>query len=397
MDGQAQPAPAYDAMDDNPQAQPPPPQAPLQFVFHEHQLQILVEGLVAQFANIAMQNAPAPPAPHAPAPRRIRIHEPEVFDGERARYRSWKLQVQRYLTAYPDATDHEKITVIISYVRGAKVNTWVDGFTDNNFDPASSEWAVGVGDLWSDLDRNFVDFAMEANALRKLQDLRQGDREAAEFIQEFEATRGMTALETEDPMTLEFFKNAINPRYRAQISLLPAQVRPANFERWKEVVKDVDNSWRLEQSAIHANRPRALPPRAQNTPRANPAPQAAPNTGGYAPRTDGTGHTFGGRGQPMDIDRARTAGTCFRCGRARTSANGCANPWHRAPFARGAEGQAPGGQRLRQQEAQGADPEQPPPVPNPPTARERLIAEMRRFAQEDPDAFAQAGFANGPA
>ena len=72
MDGQAQPAPAYDAMDDNPQAQPPPPQAPLQFVFHEHQLQILVEGLAAQFANIAMQNAPAPPAP---------VEKPPVLQG----------------------------------------------------------------------------------------------------------------------------------------------------------------------------------------------------------------------------------------------------------------------------------------------------------------------------
>ena len=56
------------------------------------------------------------------------MHEPEVFDGARARYRSWKNQVQRYLTAFPDSSDHEKITMVISYIRGEQVNTWVDGF-----------------------------------------------------------------------------------------------------------------------------------------------------------------------------------------------------------------------------------------------------------------------------
>ena len=397
--GQPQPAPAYAEMDGNPQQQPAP-QPPLQFVFSEEQLQLLVGGLAAQFANIAAQNAPVPaPAapPPPPRPRRIRIHEPEVFDGTRARYRSWKNQVQRFLTAFPDSSDHEKITMVISYVRGEQVNTWVDGFTDSCFDPAAAEWGADLAALWRDLDKNFVDFAMEANALRKLQDLRQGEREAAEFIQEFEATRGMTALDVEDPMTLEFFKNAINPRYRTQIALLPVTVRPANFESWKEVVKDVDNSWRLEQSAINANRARAHTSRAHAAPRAHHAPAAQHHTTGNAARADGTGVTYGGRGQPMDVDRARVANTCFRCGRSRYNANGCANPWHRNPTNR-AEGPAQGGQRLRQQDTHEA--EQPPAQPEaqvPGLTRDQLVAEMRRFAQEDPAAFAQAGFGNGPA
>ncbi|KIK49800.1 hypothetical protein GYMLUDRAFT_114256, partial [Collybiopsis luxurians FD-317 M1] len=40
-------------------------------------------------------------------------------------------------------------------------------------------------------------------------------------------------------------------------------------------------------------------------------------------RRDSTGVTFGGAGRPMDLDKARSEGRCFRCGEKGHLARNC--------------------------------------------------------------------------
>ncbi|KAH9911129.1 uncharacterized protein BXZ73DRAFT_82977 [Epithele typhae] len=197
----------------------------------------------------------------------------------------------------------------------------------------------------------------EANTFTHIQSLQQGEREAGDFFQEWEATLGLAGLDADDPIPMQLVRIATNARYKEPLRALGPGHAPATYLEWRARVTSMDTMWRqdreMERRGRRAQQPfRVRPQWQQQAPARNAAPTQqvalAP-----AVRRDATGTTFGGGGQLMDIDRARTNNVCRVCVRPRMSpAPNCTNRWHPAVFHRGGQRTVGGpAQALRQQEA----------------------------------------------
>ncbi|KAH9846675.1 hypothetical protein C2E23DRAFT_907655 [Lenzites betulinus] len=353
------------------------------------QLQALVAGIVGN-----LPQGPATPNPAAPEHRqRLRLRDPDPFAGDRTLYRTWKSQMERYLAVHTQATPNELIAVILSFIRGPNVDEWVNAYTDQHFNSETRLWEKTLKQVWKDLDLAYTDRVGEHSALQRMRDLRQKEGHAAEFFQEYEKLIWLAGMEEDDRMVLEYMKDAICDRFRQAIH---NQINmPTTYEGWKKAVNQLDDNYLREQAIIQSRKSRAPqqgpPHRNAHPPRGPPIPTGAPiwnagnATGSNAARADGTGVTYGGLGQPMEIDRTRT-GQCWRCGGRRGQpAPGCQNGWHRPPA------------QLQRAPA-------PVPAPAPaPTQRfrgmtsEELAEMMRAWATEEPESFRRAGFGSGPA
>ena len=82
--------------------------------------------------------------------QRVRLREPDVFAGDRATYRTFKLQAQRFVAASPMADDDEKILAVLSCIRGPLVDGWVNSYTEAHF--VDDEWDVTLEEFWTSLD-----------------------------------------------------------------------------------------------------------------------------------------------------------------------------------------------------------------------------------------------------
>ena len=114
----------------------------------------------------------------------MRLKEPEPFTGDRLAYRTFKLQLQRYLAASPMSEEDEKISTIFSCIKGPLVDGWVNSYTERHF--ADESWDVTLDQVWADLDANYVDPNEAETALTKIGGLRQGNRPVQEYLAEFE-------------------------------------------------------------------------------------------------------------------------------------------------------------------------------------------------------------------
>ncbi|KAH9908226.1 uncharacterized protein BXZ73DRAFT_84423 [Epithele typhae] len=166
----------------------------------------------------------------------------------------------------------------------------------------------------------------EANTFTHIQSLQQGEREAGDFFQEWEATLGLAGLDADDPIPMQLVRIATNARYKEPLRALGPGHAPATYLEWRARVTSMDTMWRqdreMERRGRRAQQPfRVRPQWQQQAPARNAAPTQqvalAP-----AVRRDATGTTFGGGGQLMDIDRARArttfAGSVFHRGGQRT-------------------------------------------------------------------------------
>lgn len=360
-------------------------QGPVVLGMTGEQLQALITGIVG---NLQPPPAPAPaPAPahahaQAPEPRnRLRIKEPDAFGGDRTAYRTWKSQMERYLAAHPQAAENDLITVVMSFIRGPTIDEWVNAYADQHFDANARSWLKTLGEVWDDLDLAYVDRIGEHSALQRMRDLKQRLGHAAEFFQEYEKLMWMAGMGEDDRMALECMKDGVHERHRHSIHSLVDM--PSTYQEWKTAVGKLDDNYMRELAVTQSSRRAHAPQQSQ---RQAPRPQNQTQQAGGAGvpgRADATGITYGGQGQPMEIDRTRT-GQCWRCGGRRNQPGaGCANAWHRAP-----------------QYQRPAPPAAAPPAP-PQRFRglttEELTELTRAWAAEEPEEFRRAGFGQGDA
>ncbi|KAI0643778.1 hypothetical protein C8Q79DRAFT_914916 [Trametes meyenii] len=310
-------------------------------------------------------------------PNQPKVKEPDVFDGNKARYDAWKQQVQLYVGSM--AKDRA-ITTMLSFIRGERVERWRQAFSKKHHHGGA--WSFATTDaFWTELDKIFVDPNLAKTAQARLERCVMGNRTANEFFQEFEELVDLAEFKTTDMHVVDILQR--NARESIVNTIYASGNEPTDYEVWKTRISNIDTLWckstiiRGTTSAsnpfLTARRPQIVSQPAP-IPRSTAPPPPAVVVTPHAPtrhdRHDGTGVTYGGRGQPMDLDRA-----CIKCGKKKSEVGPCQSPWH-------IPNRSPQQQKIRR-------------AWEDETAREEFLEDIRLYAAEDPEDFAAQGFEFG--
>lgn len=236
-------------------------------------------------------------APEEERRRRIKLEPPAKFNGKE--FTEWYRQMETYLRVYKEdfKTDQEKSLFILSKLEGGAPGAY-----------ATNIWKRHEGkdlpkptDLLNEINSLFKDKNEETNAQIKLNSLKQSDfRTLEEFFQHFEIYFQTCGYDKHHKYLIELMQRAVKPEIVRGVFMRGGAI---TYEDWKEKAL----AWYTmeEQLKLIEKGSKYSSQRVFN------------NSGGgqgVVEKKDRTGVTFGGSGQPMDLDKAKSLGLCFHCG-----------------------------------------------------------------------------------
>ncbi|EKM48920.1 uncharacterized protein PHACADRAFT_202231 [Phanerochaete carnosa HHB-10118-sp] len=225
--------------------------------------------------------------------------KPDAFDGTKSKYIAWKTQMKLYVVTQrkqlPEQFD--RVLMILSYMKGGHAGEYVATFMKKHF-------------LINE----------QAEAYDRLQAMQMGTLSAQEFFSKFELCAFQANIHDFE-VHFQELKSLLEKALRADIIRLLynlSEELPTTYALYKLQVAHIDlNQQQYQRRNPQSQRQGQLQPRQQQTqgaPRAQTTVAAPTANAPVQTRRDGTGVTFGGRGQPMELDQARRLSLCFRCG-----------------------------------------------------------------------------------
>ncbi|EED82443.1 predicted protein [Postia placenta Mad-698-R] len=121
---------------------------------------------------------------HGSAGRKSLVNKPEDFTREKEKYEKWKMEVLLYLEDHNVTDNTRMINIIISFVRGPKVDAYIRLLYTTQC--AQGVWKITAQRVWELFDNHFLDISLREKAQQKLEYIQQGSRSADDFLIEFE-------------------------------------------------------------------------------------------------------------------------------------------------------------------------------------------------------------------
>ena len=245
----------------------------------------------------------------AAAPPKIKVAEPEAFDGSASKFRDWHRQLLIYIRGCRITDDDDKILLTLSYMKSGTAAAWATRF----FDSTVTNDNFGSWNQFEDqLKATFEDKTQGRRARERLENFRQGSRNIDDYVSRFQALAQDANLHGHDAELIRLLERNVDANI---IDSIYASGRiPVDFDLYEERVVTLGRlqERRREQKTLDARRPFSTAPAAQPT----TTHPRTPATTAMNPqdRKTPSGIVFGDRGRPMDLDAMN--GRCFACGKS---------------------------------------------------------------------------------
>jgi len=243
-----------------------------------------------------MSTEPAPMAVEigenvmAGMPKNI-VPDPGWFDGDRTKFKDWWRGIRLFLKSNRVIETDDRITAILAHLREGVAGI----YTQKKLDELDKE--LGTQD-WEDfikeIKTTFSDKSKAADAEWKIKTFKQGKKNTADFMIEFEAL-AMKA-DTDELHAIFLLKKNVRHDIIKTILGYPPIAMPETLKEWKVAITSVGQGYE--------------------------------STEGRQDYKTATGTTYGGRGQPMDIGKSNDnfkdgKPKCFNCNKYGHMAKEC--------------------------------------------------------------------------
>jgi Retrotransposon gag protein/Zinc knuckle len=177
--------------------------------------------------------------------------------------------------------------------------------------PDEANWG-SAADFEMQCQLVFGDQNKRPNTENQLAMLQQGSKTAEEYFQEFDQlVRTAGYQQNHDDVLVKYLHEQI--KWSTVDKIYSSGHLPSTYQEWRAAIINVDGleRRRAEQKKMLS----AQHPRKPATPGSFPKTTTEKKTG--------TGVTYTGQGQKMDIDKAKAQGLCFRCGKSGHISRNC--------------------------------------------------------------------------
>ena len=195
------------------------------------------------------------------------VLDPGQFDGDRSKFEDWWRGIRLFLKSNRVNGTDDRITTILAYLRGGVAGIYAQKkLNELDKDNNTQDW----DDFVKEIKTMFSDKSKAADAEWKIETFKQGKKNTVDFMIEFEALA--TKADTDELHTIFLLKKNIQQDIIKMILGYPPIAMPKTLKEWKVAITSVGQGYE--------------------------------STEGRHDYKMGTGTTYSGRGQPMDIEKS---------------------------------------------------------------------------------------------
>jgi len=219
------------------------------------------------------------------------VPDPGWFDGDQSKFEDWWRGIRLFLKSNRVNGTDDRITAILACLRGGVVGIYAQKKLDElDKDNDTQDWDEFV----KELKTTFSDKLKAADAEWKIETFKQGKRNTMDFMIKFEAL-AMKA-DMDELHAIFLLKKNVRQDIIKTILGYPPIVMPETLKEWKVAITSVGQEYE--------------------------------STEGRHDYKTGTGTTYGGKGQPMDIGKSNNnfkdgKPKCFNCNKYGHMAKEC--------------------------------------------------------------------------
>jgi len=219
------------------------------------------------------------------------VPDPGWFDGDRSKFEDWWRGIRLSLKSNRVIETDDRITAILSRLRGGVAGIYAQKKLDElDKELGTQDWE----DFVKEIKTMFSDKSKAADAKWKIETFKQGKKNTADFMIEFEAL-AMKA-DMDELHAIFLLKKNVRQDIIKTILGYPPIAMPETLKEWKVAITLVGQEYE--------------------------------STEGRHDYKTGTGTTYGGRGQPMDIGKSNDnfkdgKPKCFNCNKYGHMAKEC--------------------------------------------------------------------------
>ncbi|KAF5360975.1 hypothetical protein D9756_004486 [Leucocoprinus leucothites] len=222
---------------------------------------------------------------------KLKVPEPRYFDGNRKQFADWWRAMAFYLKFNKIAAADEKVIMILAHLRGDTAGAFAQMELERlNQKDDTIDWK-----RWeTNFKKLFSNDTLQSNAKWIIKSFKQGKKHTTDFLIEFETLK-IRAQVNDAHAKFLLKRNTYHDTIKAILGYPPDNI-PTSYEEWKKAILSVGQGY--ESTEI-----------CQDT-------------------HTGSGITYGGNGQPMEIERIEGRKTlkCYACCKLGHIAKNCQNP-----------------------------------------------------------------------
>ena len=203
-------------------------------------------------------------------------------------------------------TDEKQIRFALSFMKGGLPEKFMANFIDQVIEQTTDPKDWGTLAVFNRLfDEAFKDKNKKSNAENQIALLKQGSKMAEEFFAEFDQLAYIAGYNDghHGDILIKLIKDAINNSIID--SIYNVGTLPDTYATWKVRITNIDNLQRQRAVEKKSHAPTVV--------HKTIVIDKTAATANIPMQKTGTGITYSGAGQKMDIDKARQSGLCFRC------------------------------------------------------------------------------------
>jgi hypothetical protein len=162
---------------------------------------------------------PTPQNPPAQMSNKPRYKEPKEFDGSCQFFDEWVLSCKIFLAAQPDLYDDDpkRIWYILLTMQSREASNWAQQWIDSKTTAGTTTLGT-LADFHTALHDAFTPIDEAAFMHSHLKKMQQGNTLMEDFISSFKTYMRKSRI-TNEPVIIDIFRNAINPRIATEIDL----------------------------------------------------------------------------------------------------------------------------------------------------------------------------------
>ncbi|KIJ09743.1 hypothetical protein PAXINDRAFT_17178 [Paxillus involutus ATCC 200175] len=249
-----------------------------------------------------------------PGPTNVKIPKPQAFSGNKSVFTDWLQHVQMYFSFHSNCTEKEHILITLSLMNQGYANIWSSAYYQK--EEAKYEFVCALKESFAPINETGL-------AHTRLRELKQGNTLTDQFVTMFEqlmVEAGYSTARnnsTDADHLIDILKVNANRVIVQAVEDYDDMFSSHDFNLWMEKLRrrgkalEARNNGRVPStsSSVSTCAPPVFPRYAPSPMTAAPTPSTVTQpTIANAPtvprdQRDSMGVTYGGQGQPMDVDR----------------------------------------------------------------------------------------------